>query len=160
MEQIFTSLSNFAVFRGAGSAELATIASLLRPFNCADGGFLFHQGEPAEKMLLIDWGSVEVLDEVSENTLVRLAIRQEGESVGEMALIERHHRTASIRALESTGGWSLHHDDFQGLKQQHPELFIRVLSNIARELSRRLQRMDVEFSSGLFASGRMQSQVC
>ena len=118
MEQALNGLRDFPVLQGTSSDELAVLVCLLKPVTFADGAFVFHQGDVAEYMLLIEKGSVEVLDEVSEATLVRLALRQEGDSIGEMALIDHHRHTASIRALETVNGWALSHDDFHRLRQE------------------------------------------
>lgn len=150
MEQALNSLKAFPVLQGTSMDELAILACLLKPVTFADGAFVFHQGDVADYMLLIDRGSVEVLDEVSEATQMRLALRQEGDTIGEMALIDRHRRSSSIRALETVSGWALSHEDFHALRQEHPSLFILILMNVAREVSRRLHGMDKELSSSLF----------
>ena len=64
-----------------------------------EGAYLIRQGEASTCGYLIECGSVEVLIE-RDNGERLLAVLGEGEIVGEMALIDRAPRTASVRALE------------------------------------------------------------
>lgn len=63
------------------------------------GDLIFQKGEPGDCAYLIESGQVEISDPDSGCVLARIG---EGELIGEIALIDRHPRTASARAVQST----------------------------------------------------------
>ena len=67
----------------------------------ASGQYLMRQGESAEEAYLITKGQVQVLKETG-NLKVILSTLQQGDIVGEMALITDEKRSASVKALEDT----------------------------------------------------------
>jgi CRP-like cAMP-binding protein len=69
---------------------------MLRHFN--QGDLLFRQGDPSDWVLRINSGSVEILREVGDMTLV-LGRVLAGQFVGEMGVIEKRPRSATARAF-------------------------------------------------------------
>jgi CRP/FNR family transcriptional regulator, cyclic AMP receptor protein len=67
-----------------------------RHFN--QGEFLFRQGDPSDCVLRIDAGSVEILREVGDTSIV-LGNVLAGQFVGEMGVIEKRLRNATARAI-------------------------------------------------------------
>jgi CRP-like cAMP-binding protein len=148
--ELFQQLQTFALFQGIREADIAVIAGLLTSRNFSEGGYLCFQGDPADCLFLIETGSVEVLNRVSEETEIQLAIRQEGDSIGEMALVEHELRFASVRCLEPVKALVLARDDLQRLTENHPKLSMLIMMNILREVSRRLFDADQVSASTLF----------
>ena len=94
-----------------------------RRFNAGD--FLFRQGDHSDGVLRIENGSVEILRDVGDGTIV-LGTVLAGQFVGEMGVIENRARNASARAVTE-------------VEAEHfsvPEFFQRVSSdpNTAAEL--------------------------
>ncbi|MEH6812233.1 MAG: cyclic nucleotide-binding domain-containing protein [Motiliproteus sp.] len=144
-------LSSYPLFIGIGSADLAIMSAYLKPVQFAEGAYLFVQGDQADCMYLIEQGSVEVINRLSDETQVQLAVRQEGDSIGEMSLIDTHIRSASVRALESVHGFKLSADDLQRIRTSDTDLYIQIIINIAREISHRLRAVDETSGCSLFA---------
>ncbi len=67
----------------------------------AKGELLIKEGEPGEDAYLILRGSVQVYKE-SEGSTISLGVLKRGDIVGEMALIAKGPRNASVVALEKT----------------------------------------------------------
>lgn len=147
---LFQQLQSFALFQGIREADIAAIAGLFTSRNFSKGGYLCFQGDPADCLFLIESGSVEVLNRVSDETEIQLAIRQEGDSIGEMALVEHELRFASVRCLEPVKALVLARDDLQRLTENHPKLSMLIMMNILREVSRRLRDADQVSASTLF----------
>ena len=116
----------------------------------SDGAHLFWQQQPADRLFLIVQGAVEVLFHVSDEAEIRVAILQEGESLGEMALIDDAPRMASARAIEPVTVLWLSQDDLHELRHQHQELFITLVLNVARQISERLSACDKAGHSAVF----------
>jgi CRP/FNR family cyclic AMP-dependent transcriptional regulator len=67
-----------------------------RHFN--QGDLLFRQGDPSDCVLRINSGSVEILREVGDITVVLGSVLA-GQFVGEMGVIEKRPRNATARAI-------------------------------------------------------------
>ena len=147
---LYQPLQSYALFGGVSDDELPIIESLLKTEHFAPGEYLCHQGDSGDRLFLILSGSVEILNESANGESACLAIRKQGESIGEMTLIDIQNRSASIRALEEVTVRSLSHLDLQQLYENHQQLFILIIMNIAREISRRLRTMNALLCSTLY----------
>jgi CRP-like cAMP-binding protein len=83
---------------------------------------------------------------------VSLAIFGKGDTIGEMELIDIQPRSASVRALENVLTLSLSHQDIYQIYKNNRNAFTMLVLNIAREISRRLRRMDALVGSSLFSA--------
>ena len=103
-------------------------------------------------MYFIRRGSVEVLKNAGDaNRKRRLAVLNEGDTFGEMELIDVQNRSASVRALEELTVLTLGNEDMYEIFEHNRDAFIIILMNIAREISRRLRKMDALVASSLYA---------
>ena len=71
--------------------------------------------------------------------MLRLATYGPGTVLGEMAIIDGDRRSASVVADEDVQGFVLTREKFKALTESAPELAIKLLVNISRELSARLR---------------------
>jgi CRP-like cAMP-binding protein len=120
----------------------------------AAGDTIIREGERGDRMYLIFRGRVEVLKNPPESPEVfeRLAVLEEGDAFGEMEIIDIQARSAGVRALEPTTLASLSHGDLYRLSRSRPAVFTFLVLNVAREISRRLRKMDALAAGFLFAS--------
>jgi CRP-like cAMP-binding protein len=65
---------------------------------------------------------------------------------GDMAIVERRPRSATIRADEPVECYSLSLESFDRLTGTRPDLKVALLENFARSLSRRVRRLTNEVS--------------
>ena len=98
-----------------------------RHFNRGD--FLFRQGDPSDYVLRIDSGSVEILREVGDISIILGSVFA-GQFVGEMGVIEKRPRSATARA----------NTEVEAEQFNVPEFFQRVSADpaMAQELMLRL----------------------
>lgn len=102
-----------------------------------DGEIIIRQGEVGNCMYVIQEGKVEVLIEDSGQE-VQLAVRNEGEFFGEMAIFERDVRSATIRALGQVRVLTIDKKNFLRRIHQDPSLAFRIVETMSsriRELS-------------------------
>jgi CRP-like cAMP-binding protein len=105
--------------------------------NYENGEYLMKQGEEGECMFVIQEGQVEVVRE-QEGKEFRLALRGEGDFVGEMAIFEREVRMASVRAVGRVRALTVDKRNVLRRFQEDPALAFRIvetLSHRLRELS-------------------------
>ena len=108
-----------------------------------DGEYIVRQSESGECMYFIQSGEVEVVRR-SQGREFCLAVLGAGEFFGEMALIERDVRSASVRALGDAQVLTLDKDSFLRQVQLDPSLAFRMLGKMSarvRELNERLRNM-------------------
>jgi voltage-gated potassium channel len=115
-------------------ATIAELVALLRSRKVAPGTVLMRRGDPGDAMYFISEGAVEVVADGS--TLRRL---EAGEYFGEMALLSRGPRTATVKTVTATDLLVLEASDFERLLQANPaieEAVRRTASVRAGELPR------------------------
>jgi CRP/FNR family transcriptional regulator, cyclic AMP receptor protein len=108
-----------------------------------DGETIVRQGELGDCMYVVQSGQVEVFQE-KENTEVRLAVLNEGDFFGEMAIFEREVRSATVRAIGEVRVLTVEKKNFLRRIQEDPSLayhIVQTMSHRIRELNVELVRI-------------------
>lgn len=130
------------LFDGATAEELESVASLCKEQTYSKGDVVTAQGEPGNELFVVCEGFVEVLrssssPELSPRSVVHLGA---GQIFGEMALVDRGPRSATVKAAsESTSVLVIRQDEFEQLCEQNHHLGFVVMRNIAADLSFKLR---------------------
>src|SRR6266702_1355627 len=72
--------------------------------------------------------------------ILRLVSFAPGTVFGELAVLDKGPRSASIFADEDVVAYSLSETDFAALREREPAVAIKILAGLGRELSGRLRR--------------------
>lgn len=106
-----------------------------------DGEIIAREGEVGDRMFIIQSGRVLVTREANgvEIPLVEL---KEGDFFGEMALIEREVRSATVRAVGEASLLSIDKKSFLRRVHEDPSLAYRILER----MSRRIRELTVEIA--------------
>ncbi|MGB2958930.1 MAG: cyclic nucleotide-binding domain-containing protein [Bacteroidota bacterium] len=107
-----------------------------------DGEIIVHQGDEGHCMFVIQSGKVEILHARDGDT-VRLAIREEGDFFGEMAVFEREKRMATVRAMGTVRVLTVDKKNLLRRFQEDPSLAFRIVETMShriRELSEKVTR--------------------
>ncbi|MFN3414404.1 MAG: cyclic nucleotide-binding domain-containing protein [Thermoanaerobaculum sp.] len=83
------------------------------------GTYVFRQGEPGSEMFIIQEGKVEILTQKGQREVL-LAVLEEGDFFGEMAVLEDLPRTASARTLTPCQLLRIDRQTFDQLIRQKP----------------------------------------
>jgi len=86
------------------------------------GEVIFRQGDIGDRLYVIAKGEVEVVREDPEKGETVLARLGPGEYFGEMALLSKAPRNATIRAVTDVETLTIHRDDFSSLYTHIPAL--------------------------------------
>ncbi len=121
---------------GPDHYDLATaIAAAVSWVPLSAGERLFSQGDVADTAYLVVSGRLEVVDPADVDCAPMLTIGR-GEIVGELGLIDRAPRSASVRAARNSLVAQLDRDDFLRLLASHPELpALLVRRTVARNMA-------------------------
>jgi len=134
-------LATMDVAAGLDEAERAALGALLVRRVYDKGATVFHEGDEGRELFLIAAGAasatLRLADEGRQN---RLATFSAGTVFGELALLDPGPRSATIVADETLVCYVLTEEAFERLQKDHPAVAIAVLTNLGRELTRRLRR--------------------
>ena len=117
------------MFQDAEPSLLQEIVTCLKPCIYTPGDSICTYGDIGDKMYFINKGAVEVM---SQDGKQRYATIGEGDFFGEIALILRHPRNATIRAIEYCDLYSLDKESFDRVASHYPE-FEKNIHEMAQE---------------------------
>ncbi len=119
---------------------------------------VLRQGEGADLLVLIQTGYVKVVSFAPSGKQVMLALRGQGDLLGEFSALDGRPRSASVLALTDVQGWVVSSQDFVAYLASNPDASLALL----RLLVTRLREADLrrlEFGS-LDTTGRIASLLC
>jgi sulfate permease, SulP family len=118
--------------------QIERLRGWLEPVAWSAGEVVFRSGDPGSSLYLVTQGraSVHILHDDGD---IRLATFAPGAVFGELALLDRGPRSATITADEDIKAFGLSEVSFAVLCQQQPDLAIKLLTALGRELSVRIR---------------------
>jgi hypothetical protein len=102
------------------------------------GDVIFRQGDVGQDMYIVQDGQVEIWLRNASGVDERLAVLEQGDFFGEMAVLEGEPRTAGARALTACRVLPVSGATFTKLLQENPEIAVRMM----RKLSSRLRHVE------------------
>ncbi len=110
-------LATVPLLRGLQSEERAVVTGAMTVVHAAAGELVIREGERGERFYLIARGKVVVTAGAEERPL---AVLSDGDFFGEMALLSKAPRAASVRAIEPCTFLVLEKQRFQSLLAASP----------------------------------------
>ena len=130
-------LQKYSLFGGLLPEEVERIRPLLGHEEHAPGELVMREGEPNDRIYFIVEGRVEV----SRRGVV-LGELGEGETFGEMELLDVMPSAATVKVLAPLSVATITNRAVHEIFRLEPRSFALIMMNLARDLSRRLRRMD------------------
>lgn len=124
------------LFADLSPADIKQVAAIAQEESFSDGDMIVYQDEIGDVMFIIVSGEIKVLTSKNQKE-VEIARRKVGEYVGEMALISREPRIASLQAVGNVRALCLDQRSFESLLRDRPDVSISVI----RELCGRLKEV-------------------
>ena len=125
-------------------AELELLASATREVTIPAGGLLCREGSAGQSCFIVVRGTIDVFKTLGPGDRV-LASLGAGAMVGQMALVDRAPRSASVRARTETVALELSREVFERLLQAQSPFALRFQHQIAvagiRQLRTALDRL-------------------
>lgn len=134
------------LFGSLDEAALEELAGLLIDRKLPKDAVIFEEGSPGDYMYLIQEGQVKVTKISEDGREKILEMLGAGAFVGEMALVDREPRSASVKTTRPCTLLALSRQDFLGLVRENPEIAMGLI----RELSRRLREINEQVRALLF----------
>jgi len=135
-------LSGSPLFDMLSNQELEFVADLSRPRKFQAGQVIFEEGELGDSLFVIVQGEVEVARRDPKGAPRVLATLGQPEFFGEMSLIDKEYRSATVKAKTDCELLHLSAENLTTFRKHHRDGFTFVVINIARVLSARLREAD------------------
>lgn len=139
-ENTRTFLLNLPVFNSFDDDEITLLARHMSYVQLNKGEFLFVEGDKGTFMGFVLRGLLEVFKTTETGESVIIARLTKGSPIGEMALIDKSPRSASVLAAQPTTLITLTDKGFDLLMEKSPALGVKVIQKIARLLSLNMRR--------------------
>lgn len=124
--------------------DLPRLIPFMERIQLAQGEILFHAGQKADALYVIERGSLSVFLHQASGQKKRLASMGAGTIVGEMGLFLERTRTASVRTETPVVLYRLHREQWVKMQVSDPALAMAFQHAIIRMLSKRLIRANQE----------------
>jgi CRP-like cAMP-binding protein len=141
------------IFYDLTPAQLEMIASICQERTVRAGEVLFQENTPGTEMYAIVRGEIEILLDPSlvggattrkGSGPVTVASLREGQTFGEMALVDQGLRSASARgAADNTKLLIIPRQKLLTLCETYPELGYRVMRNMAADMAFKIRNSDL-----------------
>jgi len=117
------------------------------------GSVVFREGDIGGEMYIIQRGKVRVSKDFSGKTHV-LAVLEKGEFFGEMAIVSRLRRTATVTAIDEVEALAFDRDGLLAMITRNPRIGLSIIDRLCRRLQaahRKVQHLVQRDRAGLIA---------
>ena len=118
--------------------QVERLRGWLEPVSWSAGDVIFRSGDPGSALYLVTKGraSIHIRHDGGDIRLITFAA---GAVFGELALLDRGPRSATVTADEDLQGFGLSEASFAVLCREQPDIAIKLLQALGRELSVRIR---------------------
>lgn len=143
---ISIAVTQYALLDGLSRAEVAVVQGFFERRTYEPGDVIIRAGDPARELFLLSRGLVSVFLPLENGARKRLATFSPGMAFGEMAIIDRAPRSATITAETAVSCDLLSLARLTALGVTHPKIKIRLLENLSLDLCRKLRKANREIA--------------
>ena len=144
---LFHALATTPVLTGTNLQAQTMIANEGNVRDFEAGEWIVREGEEGHAFFLLVTGEVEVVKRLGTPDEVSLCRLKQGEFFGEMCILAPMKRAASIRASQASRTIEVRAATLYHLYQKLPDQYSIVLLNLARDLARRLCKIDEAYAA-------------
>ena len=134
-------LVKYSLFNGLEQEQINSILPLMNEESYEAGTDIITQGDRNEKIHFVLEGRVAV-----KKGVIILTVLEKGSTFGEMEVLDVMPAEATITTLKNTRVLTLSIDALAEIYESDLKIYSFLLMNLARDLSRRLRRMDVKMA--------------
>lgn len=125
-------LERLGIFEAASPAQLEALAAVATREAVAKGTVVIREGDEPDDLFAIESGAVDVTTAGGEAPLARL---DSGDYFGEIGLLEKRPRTATVTAVADTVLYRVPGEDFLRIANEGPRISTTLLSVMANRLA-------------------------
>ncbi len=117
---------------GLPSHIVAALAAVASFHSYAQNTFVFHEGDPAAGLFLIEQGTVKICRFSSDGREHILHLSHRGDTFNDVAALDGGPNPATAMAFTDVSLWRIARPDLQRLAAEQPELAWALIESIAR----------------------------
>jgi CRP-like cAMP-binding protein len=144
---LFNALASIPVLTGITAQAQTLLAEEGIVHDFANGVWIVREGDKGHSLFILVEGEVEVVKHADTPRAVTLAMLDRGTFFGEMCIVEPMPRAASVRTLSRVKAIEIKAGTLYHLFQQMPDQYSIVILNLARDMARRLRKLDEAFAA-------------
>lgn len=128
----------FELLSDVPADEVQRVLTIARRRRFARGEVVFHEGDPADSLHLIERGRFAVRVTTPLGDAALLTLRGPGEAFGELALVSGREatRAATVESLDAGETRAVYRREFDALRREHPHVGEVLLAVLADEVRR------------------------
>lgn len=138
-------LKNVYLFKLLGAEEIERINSICKVESYLPGDEVFNQGDTADSMFIIKFGSVKIQKAAKTGELPVAALGT-GSHFGEMPFVDGEKRSASVMVAEPTELVRIYYKDLRNVIDTNPAIAMKVYKSLAHFLCGRLRITTTDLS--------------
>jgi CRP/FNR family transcriptional regulator, cyclic AMP receptor protein len=135
-KEIVAFLKKTKLFGEISAKGLALIASESKQNSFKKGGIVFSEGDSGETLHIIKNGKVKITKYTKEGRTKTLAILREYDSFGEMAIVTKDVRSATVEAISNVVTISISKENFARLIQDEPSIPMQIIKTLSERLAK------------------------
>ena len=139
VEQVATMLDGAQMFRGFEWSQLESLSGYIQLYSALPGAVLFREGDKGDFMCIVLKGKLEIHKEDKEGLDKVVVTVQAGRGLGEMSMVDKEPRSATVIVVEPAVLAVLTQESFALITRDKPALAANILLKIAQLLSQRLR---------------------
>ncbi len=122
--------------------ELEAVAALVSTRNVSRKSIVVQEGDVGDSLFIIVKGAVKISSYTAEGKEVVLSLLSAGGVFGEMALLDRQPRSATVTTTEDSTLAQIRRPDFERLLQNQPSIALGLLEELVSRLRRTTQVLE------------------
>jgi aspartate ammonia-lyase len=153
-------LGRIELFRDLSPEECHLLQQKAEARSFEPGSMLFTEHSPRKYLFIIEDGEVELFKTTPQGEETRLSFFRAKDFLGEGALMDDYPHSTSARALLPTRVFLISRDAFFSMFEEHPAMAMKILSRVARVVSRRMRQASTRVLNvgAQYISGRTRSE--
>jgi CRP-like cAMP-binding protein len=144
--EIVTALGRTVLFHGLSDSDLTRLAAIARVTALPAGSVLFNQGDGSDGLYVITSGIVRIYLTSSDGREATINLAEEGEVIGEMALLDGLPRSAGAAALTTARLIFIQREAFLSLLESSSLLARQIIITLCE----RLRATNAQFDQAIF----------
>ena len=141
-DEMFTFILDTPFFDKLDPRELMDIFHVIESFQYKAGEEIFHEGDPGDAWYIVYEGGVEVVRHGKT-----LAVLGEKECFGEMSVLDKLPRSATVKAITDSTLMKISGDSFDKLLEEKHMAAYKLIQQMAITLSGRQRRATARLSA-------------
>ena len=148
-ELIVDALASIPIFDGLNAQEINFISGYMDVIEFVPGQIIFREGDKGDFVCFVVDGLVDVFKKSESGEEILLSSASRGRPVGEMAVLDKSVRSASVKAQTNATLITLSKENFDSVLEENCQAGSKILKGISRFLSLNMRQTSSKLADHL-----------